>query len=106
MPREPSDKPWLQNATGWWRATVDGKRVYLDKDYTVACWKLKQTRARQKREGTIARDWLSVPFRVLADEFLADVKALRKPGTYTAYRYDLLRALRVLGKSLRVGDIV
>jgi integrase len=42
---------------------------------------------------------------VLADEFLADVEVRRKPGTYTAYRYDLLRGLRVLGKSLRVGDI-
>ncbi len=34
-----------------------------------------------------------------------DAEGRRKPGTYTAYRYDLLRALRSLGKSLRVGDI-
>jgi Phage integrase, N-terminal SAM-like domain len=105
MGRDAVDTPWLHNATAWWCATVAGKRVYLDKDYQVACRKLKQIRARQKREGTIARDWLSEPFCALADEFQADVKARRKPGTYTAYRYDLLHALRILGKSLRVGDI-
>jgi integrase len=105
MPREASDKPWLHSATDWWCATVLGKRVYLDKDYQVACRKLKQIRARVKREGTMAKDWLSVPFCVLADEFQEDVKARRKPGTYTAYRYDLLRALKILGKKLRVGDI-
>lgn len=105
MSRKASDKPWLHGATGWWCATVAGKRMYLDKDYHVACRKLKQLRARQKQEGTISRDWLTVPFCVMADEFLDDVKIRRKPTTYQAYRFDLLRALRVLGKSLRVGDI-
>jgi len=105
MPRKASDKPWLQNATGWWCATVGGKRVYLAKDYKLACRKLKVLLTQWRQEGTFNRDWLTIPFCQLADEFLVDVKLRRKPGTYTAYRYDLLRALRVLGKSLRVGEI-
>ena len=105
MPRKASDKPWLQNATGWWCATVNGKRVYLDKDYKVACRKLNILLARKRQESDFERDWLDAPFCKLADEFLEKLRVLRKPGTYTAYRYDLLRAIRVLGKKLRVGNL-
>jgi len=59
MPRKASGKPWLQNATGWWCATVGGKRVYLAKDYKLAFRKLKILLTRKRQEGTFDRDWLS-----------------------------------------------
>ena len=105
MSRKAIDTPWLQNATGWWCATVGGKRVYLAKDNRLACRKLKVLLTRRRQEGNFNQDWLAARFCELADEFLANVEGSVKPGTYTAYRYDLLRALRVLGKALRVGDI-
>ena len=45
------------------------------------------------------------PFSVLADEYMADIKARKKPATYIAVRYSLLRALKILGSTLRVGEI-
>ena len=105
MPRKATDKPWLQNATGWWCATVGGKRVYLAKEYPLACRKLKVLLTRKKQEPDFERDWLNAPFCELADLYLERIKAHRKPATYTAYRYDLLRALRVLGKKVRVGSL-
>ena len=41
MARKSSGKPWLHGASGWWCATIGGKRKKLDKDYKVACRKLK-----------------------------------------------------------------
>jgi hypothetical protein len=37
MARKASDKPWFHNASGWWCATLNGKRKKLDKDFVVAC---------------------------------------------------------------------
>jgi len=50
MARKPSDKPWLHGASGYWCATVNGKRRKLDKDYRVACRKLKALGSKKKRE--------------------------------------------------------
>lgn len=106
MGRKASDKPWLQGATGWWCATLRGKRVYLDKDYRVACRKLKILREQEKRgEQPDKRDWLDSPFRILAAAYLEKLKGLRKPATYRAARYDLVRAGRILPKTLRVSEL-
>lgn len=105
MPRNPSSKPWFHQATGFWCATVAGKREYLDRDYLVACRKLKARRKQKLREQAGGREWLDVPFSVLADEYVADLKARRKPTTYRAVRYRLLRALKTIGTQLRVGEI-
>ena len=85
MARKHSGKPWLHGASGWWCTTVDGKRKKLDKDYRVACRKLKALRSQQKREQAGGHDWLDVRFAELADEYLADslgqkeASNLRKP---------------------------
>jgi integrase len=105
MGRKPLDKPWLHNSTGYWCITFDGKREYLDRDYQVACRKLKALKARRKREQAGGREWLDQPFSVLADEYMADIKARKKPATYRAVRYSLLRALKILGSTLRVGEM-
>ena len=105
MARKPSDKPWLQGATGWWCASISGKRVYLDKDYKVACRKLKSLRRKAKHPQPVSRDWLDVPFSELADEFLDDVKTRKPAATYRNSRYCILRALRILGTTLRVGEM-
>jgi integrase len=105
MARKPSDKPWLQGATGWWCATVAGKRVYLDKDYTAACRKLKSRRARAKKGVVEDRDWLDATFSELADEYLDHIKATKKPNSYSAFRYGILRALKILGPRLRVCEM-
>jgi hypothetical protein len=36
MARKASDKPWLHNASGWWCATLNGKRKKLDKNFVAA----------------------------------------------------------------------
>ncbi len=105
MGRKPSDKPWHHNPTGYWCVTLDGKREYLDRDYQVACRKLKALKARRKRERAGGREWLDQPFSVLADEYMADIKARKKAATYSAVRYSLLRALKILGSTLRVAEV-
>ncbi len=105
MARKPSQTPWLHSPTGYWCITLNGKREYLDKDYKVACRKQKELIARRKRELAGGREWLDEPFSVLADEYMADIKARKKPATYVAVRYSLLRALKTLGSTLRVGEL-
>lgn len=106
MARRSSGKPWLHEKSGYWCSTVSGKRVYLDKDYNVACRKLREAIANLKREEQGATsDWLDVPIANLADEFLDDIKSRKKPETHTSYRYRLLRALRIVGPSTRVADL-
>ena len=105
MPRQRFSKPWFHQSSGYWCTSVNGKRSYLDKDYTVACRKLKQLRADQLGGKPVGPDWIDAPFADLADEFLEDTKARRKPSTYAVYRYRLLRALKILGTAIRVGEI-
>lgn len=105
MARKPSGKPWLHGASGWWCATIGGKRKRLHKDYRAACRKLKALQTASKRGGLGERDWLDAPFSVLADEYLANVQAGKKPATYRSLRYRLLRAIRILGVSLLVGEL-
>ena len=105
MARKSSGRPWLHGASGWWCTTVNKKRKKLDKDYRVACRKLKALRTQQKREEAGDREWLGAPFAVLADEYLADTKACKKPPTYVSRRHRLLGALRILGVTIRVGEL-
>lgn len=105
MARKPSEKPWLQGATSWWCATISGKRVYLDKDYTAACRKLKSLRARAKQEVVENRDWLNATFSDLADEYLDHIKDTKKTNSYRAFRFGILRGLKILGCSVRVCEL-
>lgn len=106
MARRSSGKPWLHAKSGYWCSTVAGKRVYLDKDYKVACRKLREALAEQKRaDQGVASDWLDVPIGNLADEFLDHIQASRKATTHANYRYCLLRALRIVGPKTRVADL-
>lgn len=106
MPRRPSGKPWFHESSGYWCSTVGGKRAYLDKDPTAARRKLRALLAAQRRRELGAEDeWLDEPFAQLVDEFLDDIRARKKPATYEAYRYRLLRALRLVGLKTRVGEL-
>lgn len=106
MARRSSGKPWLHEKSGYWCSTLSGKRVYLDKDYQAARRKLKQLRADIKRAQQGATlEWLDAPIGELADEFLDDIQARKKPATHTGYRYRLLCALRIIGAGTRVADI-
>lgn len=105
MPRKAQNKPWLHTSSGYWCATLHGKRVYLDKDFAQAKRKLAQLKKEAKQPSSVVADWLEQPLAVLADEYLSDVQARRKPATYQSCRYNLLRALRILGSTLRVGEI-
>lgn len=104
MPRKPSNRPWLHSPSGYWCVTVDGRRTYLDKDYKVACRKLKALQAAGKRDAAGGREWLDARFGELADEFLSDRRHHWKPDTYTVNRARLLAALRILGTHLRVVE--
>jgi hypothetical protein len=105
MARKPSSKPWLHTPSGFWCATIRGKREYLDRDVRVASPKLKATLTQATGGDLTSGEWLDASFATLADEFLADIKVRKKPATYTSYRYRLLRALKVIGKALRVGEV-
>ncbi len=105
MPRKSSNKPWLHSGSGFWCTWLNGKREYLDKDYKVACRKLRALKADQKRQAEGNHEWMNVPFAILVDEYLDDVKARRKEDTYDSCRYRLLRALKILGKTVLVGDM-
>ena len=105
MARKASEKPWFHSSSGFWCATVNGKREYLDKDYGCACRKLRQLKQDAKRQQAGVRDWLNEPFAVLADEYLADIKARRKQSTYVSCKARLLRALKILGTRLCVGEL-
>ena len=80
MARKSSGKPWLHGASGWWCATIGGKRKKLDKDYKVACRKLKARLTQAKRGDASGREWLDATFSELADEYLDHIKATKKPG--------------------------
>jgi len=105
MARKSSGKPWLHGASGWWCATIGGKRKKLDKDYKAACRKLKARLAQAKRGDASGREWLDASFSELADEYLDHIKATKKPASYVAFRYGILRALRILGTTLRVCEV-
>ena len=105
MARRRHPRPWLHQKSGYWCTSQNGKRIYLDRDYKVACRKLREWLADQEREKQGGTEWSDVPFSDLCDEFLDDVKARKKPATHQSYRYRLLRALQVLGTSLRVCDV-
>ena len=104
-----SEKPWLHGASGWWCATVNGKRKKLDRDLVAARRKLNSIRALAKNGLTSDRDWWDAPFSELADEYLDSVKvqaeANKKPATYVSFRYDILRALKIIGTSVRVCQL-
>ena len=104
MARKPSGKPWLHGASGWWCATIAGKRKKLDKDYKAACRKLKARLTAAKRGDTSGREWLEATFSELADEYLDYIQATKKPASYRAFRYGILRALRIVGTKLRVCE--
>ncbi len=104
MSRKPSNRPWLHSPSGYWCATIDGQRKYLDKDYKAACRRLKALRAQAKREDAGGREWLDATFAELANEFLSDRKHHWKPDTYEVTRTRLLSALRILGTKLRVVE--
>ena len=47
--------------------------------------------SQQKRQRAGGNDWLDAPFSELADLYLADTKARKKPATFVSRRYGLLR---------------
>jgi site-specific recombinase XerD len=79
--------------------------VYLDKDYTAACRKLKSLRKQAKKGVIENRDWLNATFSELADEYLDHIEATKTPNSYLAFRYGILRALKILGPRLRVCEM-
>lgn len=100
-----SEKPWLHGASGWWCATVNGKRKKLDKDPVAARRKLNSIRALAKNGLVGNRDWWDAPFSELADVYLDFIKAKKKPATYDNFRYAILRSLKIIGTGVRVCQL-
>ena len=105
MSRQKATKPWHHQSSGYWCTTIAGKRHYLDRDYKIARRKLRELRAKEKREAAGVTEWLDEYFATLVHEYLTDLKERRKPSTYRGNRYRLLRCLKILGTDLRVGQI-
>ena len=99
------NEPWLHKASGFWCKKVSGELLYLDRDRTVAKRKLSRLLRDRERQESGDRDWLQAPFSELCDVYLDEVKGAREPATYEGYRYRLLRALKILGPHLRVGQV-
>ena len=99
-----SEKPRLHGKSGWWCATVFGKRKKLDKDFVAAWRKLKALRVRAKKGLDHNRDWWDASFAQLADEYL-DKLTGKKPATYRSFRYGILRALKIIGTTIRVAEL-
>jgi hypothetical protein len=98
-------KPWFHSSSGFWCAQISGKRHYLDRDPGVALRKLKMLLQEIKRRDGFRREWLDAYFSDLADEFLDDVKARKKPATYRGYHEMLELAQKHLGTHLRVSEL-
>ena len=105
MARKVSNKPWFHEASGFYCTTHLGKRVYLDKDPEVAQRKLKKLRSGVSSNSKLDREWLDATFAELTDEFINDVRERKGEDAATSYKYRLLRALKVLGAELRVGQM-
>jgi integrase len=98
-------KPWFHAPSGFWCAQIAGKRHYLDRDPTVAQRKLNKLLQEQRRGDAAHREWLDAFFADLADEFLDDVKARKKPATYRSYHEMLTLGQKHLGTHLKVGEL-
>ena len=51
------------------------------------------------------RDWWDASFAQLADEYL-DKLTGKKPATYRSFRYGILRALKIIGTTVRVAELL
>jgi integrase len=98
-------KPWFHAPSGFWCAQIAGKRHYLARDPQAAQRKLKKLLQDRRRGDAGQKEWLDAPFADLADEFLDDVQARKKPATYRSYREMLELAQQHLGAGLRVGGV-
>ena len=109
MARDPkiriSEQPWLHGASGWWCATIGGRRKKLDRDFVAACRKLKALRVQAKKGLVHNRDWWDASFSELADEYLDFIKAKKKAATYVNFRYAILRSLKIIGAGVRVCQL-
>ena len=103
--RPQSRKPWFHAPSGFWCSQIAGKRHYLDRDPAAAQRKLNKLLQEQRRGDGPHREWLDAYFSDLADEFLDDVKARKKPATYRSYHEMLVLAQQHLGTHLRVGEV-
>src|SRR5262245_57661205 len=82
MSRKPSDAPWLPRKSGFWCATLNGRRRYLSRDYHVARRLLQHHRLKSGATGRNQnRDWWAATFAELADEHLDDTLAGHELGS-------------------------
>jgi hypothetical protein len=98
-------KPWFHAPSSFRCAQIAGKRHYLDRDPQAAQRKLKKLLLDKRRGDAGQKEWLDAPFADLADEFLDDVKAQKKPATYRTYQEMLELAQQHMGVGLRVGGV-
>jgi integrase len=77
----------------------------LDRDYRVAKKKLAAILRDRERSKAAGENWLDARFCDLCNEFLDDIQARRGDDTFSGYRYRLLRALRTIGTTVRVGEV-
>ena len=59
MPCRRLTKPWL-HARSYYCTSLDGKRVYLDRDYRAACQKLRELKLQQQRAAEQTQEWLDM----------------------------------------------
>jgi hypothetical protein len=82
-----------------WEATLPGPRPH------AAQRTLKKLSQEKRRGDAGQKEWLDAPFSDLADEFLDDIKARRKPTTYGSDQEMLELAQQHMGVAPRVFDL-
>jgi hypothetical protein len=104
MPRRPAARPWLHSRSGFWCATIEGRRVYLDHDYMVACRKLTALLKEARERAAAKLEWLDRSSTELVGFFLDHVEQSRKPTTFSGVTVRLTRVLTILDARIRVSD--
>lgn len=95
-------KVWFREQTGWYMTTIRGEQIKLSKDEKEAERAFHALMAKEEPE---VRDTGVFPtFRKIADLFLADSLAHKKPTTYKMHKYFLQGFCDHVGRR-RVNDL-
>src|SRR5688572_11762696 len=100
MARKPT--VWFRKQTGWYMTTIRGEKLKLSPDKDEAERAFHALMAREPEEK---KDTAVFPtFRKVADLFLADSLAHKKPNTYRMHLYYLQSFCDHVGRK-RVNDL-
>ena len=108
MPHFPKPYARTRNGRTHWYVVLDGKHVPLGPDREKAFEQyhsLMASRGRTESIPVIEGSIEEVPFAILAAKYLESLKLRSTKAGYTGMRFRIIRALKILGTSLRVSEL-